>query len=904
MLSDVSFRLRSLLKRGKVEAELDDELRFHFEQQVEKLVRSGLAREEAARRARLLVGGMEQVKEECRDARGVELMDTLLQDVRYALRMLRQKPTFTIVAVLTLALGIGANTAISSIVNAVLLRSLPFPEPGRLVRIRFNNPGIGLQGVLYSVPELEDLRNRSGVFEYVAGTFRGSIDLSGGSQLSPQAQRLELIGANANYFSMLGATPQIGRLFGPEDAVPGYASSVVISDSLWRRNFAADPNVLGRSIRLDNEPYTIVGVLPPDFRNPSRSGRTSPHDVDVWLASGFTAPADPKPIRSNRAFPGVLGRLKKGITLEQAQARLTAMAIETRHEFPADYPPASQWTIVIQPLQEDMVGKVRPMLVVLQGAVILIVFIVSLNIANLLLARASGRQQEMAVRSALGASRGRIVRQMLTESVLLSTMGGSAGIAVAVAMLRFLPRFIPSSIPRLSEVSVDWTVLAFAVLISLLTGLLFGLAPAIHAARGDLSMATREGARGSGYSMKTGRFRDALIVAELAIAVVLMIGAGLLLRTFRDLLTEYPGFNPTQVVTANVNLPYPGDPRNDPYRTLARQVTFYRELGRGLNAIPGVERAGFVSHLPGASTAFNFALGIEDRPANSGDNLRAREIMVSPNYFQVMQTPLVRGRFFTETDEDGKPRVAIIDKSTALRYWPDRDPLGRRIRMGTGEWMTIVGMVADIKQDGLDVDGFPHIYAPMYQKFDPAEGYIFRDVAIVSRTSLPVSAIEPEIRRLVERLDPALPVYDVTSMNELLDRSLAAHRFSAQLVSGFAVLSLLLAAIGIYGVLAYMVGQRSREIGVRMALGASPLDIRKLILRRGAVLACAGVAAGVILSAFAVSMMASLLYGVRPHDPVVFVAVPLLLLAVAVLASYLPARRATKVDPMFALREA
>jgi len=896
MLSDFAFRLRSMLRRDRVESELDDELRFHFEQQVEKNLRSGVTREEALRRARLLFGGIDQVKEECREARGVQLIETLLQDIRYALRMLGQKPTFTVVAVLTLALGVGANAAIFSIVNAVLLRSLPFREPDRLVRILFSNPGTGLHGVLYSVPELEDLRNRAGVFEYVTGTERGSIDLTGG----PEAQRLEMLTASPNYFSMLGVTPQIGRLFGPQDVTPGFAPSVVISDDLWRRNFAANPNVLGRTIRLDNEAYAIVGVLPPDFRNP---GRTHSHDVEVWLASGFKADSDPKPVRSARSFPSAMGRLKRGITIEQAQARLTAMASEIRHDFPADYPPEGRWTIEIQPLQEALVGNIRPMLLVLQGAVVLIVLLVSVNIANLLLARASGRQQEMAVRSAMGASRGRIVRQMLTESLLLSIMGGAAGVALAIVALRFMVRFIPSSIPRLGEITVDWVVLTFALLISLLTGLLFGLAPAIQSARSTVSSASREGGRGTGYSVRTSRLRDALIVSELAIAVVLMIGAGLLLRTFLDLLKENPGFNPTQVVTANVNLPFPSDPRKDPYHTIAKQTAFYRELQRRMNAIPGVELAGFVSHLPAAVVGFHFALGIEDRPSNAGDDLRARDILVSPDYFKVMQAPLVRGHFFTEADENGKPRVAIIDESTARRYWPDRDPLGRRLRMGAGAWMTIVGIVNDIKQDGLDIDGVPHVYVPVYQEFDPAEGYVFRDFSIVLRTSLAASGLEPQIRHQVHSVDPTLPVYDVASMNELLDRSLGSRRFSAQLVGGFAVLSLLLAAIGIYGVLAYMVGQRSREIGLRMALGATREDILKLVLGKGAVLACGGVTAGVLLSASTAPMMASLLYGVRPHDAAVFLVVPLLFLAVALLASYLPARRATKVDAMFALRE-
>ena len=896
MFSDVISRLRSLLRRDRVEAELDDELRFHFDQQVQKNLHSGLTQAEAVRRARLFFGGLDQVKEECRDARGVQLLETLLQDVRYGLRMLRQKPTFTLVAVPTLALGVGANTAIFSIVNAVLLRALPFPEPGRLVRIYFNNPGTGLHGVLYSVPELEDLR-RSGVFEYVTGAERGSIDLTGGAEV----QRLEMVTANSNYFSMLGVTPQIGRLFGPQDDTPGFAPSAVISDSLWRHKFGGDPNIVGRTIRLDNDPYEIVGVLPPGFRHP---GRSQSHDVEVWLASGFKAASDPEPVRSARSFPGSLGRLKRSVAIEQAQAQLTAMAAEIRRDFPADYPAQAGWTIEIQPLQEDLVGKVRPMLLVLFGAVILIVLIVSLNIANLLLARASGRQQEMAVRSALGASRERIASQMLTESVLLSFLGGACGIAMAFGTLQFILHFVPPTIPRLSEVNIDWVVLGFALLISLLTGLLFGLAPALHVARSTLSSGMREGAGGSGYSVKTGRLRDSLIVSELALAVVLMIGAGLLVRTLQDLLKENPGFNPTQVVTASVNLPFPSDPKNDPYRTLAKQTAFYRELGRRLNALPGVQLAGFTSNLPASVNGFSFTLGIEDRPSNSEDDLRARDILVNPDYFRVMQAPLTQGRYFTEADEDGKQRVAIIDETTGRRYWPGRCPLGRRLRMGQGAWMTIVGVVKDIKQDGLDMDGVPHVYVPMYQEWDVSPGYVFRDFCIALRTPLAKSALEPEIRRQVASLDPKLPVYDVASMNELLDRSLASRRFSAQLVGVFAGVALVLAAIGIYGVLAYMVGQRSREIGLRMALGATREDILKLIFRKGAVLAAAGVTAGMILSALAVSMMASVLYGVRPHDPGIFLAVPVLLLAVAVLASYLPARRATKVDPLVALREA
>ena len=826
-------------------------------------------------------------------------MGTLLQDVRYGLRMLVRKPTFTIVAVLTLALGVGANTAIFSIVDAVLLRPLPYRDPDRLVRIFFNEPGVGLRDVRFSKPELDDLQTRAGVFEDVSPIFEGSENVTG----TQQPERVEGVNTSFSYFSMLGVIPQIGRLYGPQDFAPGFAPEAVVSDGLWRRAYGADPNVIGRTIRIDNDPLTIIGVLPPGFRHP---GPTISGDAEVFGAGGFTGDPFPPPMRGTRILVNGIGRLKPGLTLEQAQARLTAMAHELRHDFPADYPAQAQWTIEIQPLQETLVGKVRPMLLVLLGAVILIVFIVSLNIANLLLARASGRQQEMAVRSALGASRGRIVRQMLTESMLLSLIGGAAGIATAVGTLGFILRFVPSNVPRLNEVRIDWVVLAFALLISILTGLVFGLAPALHSAKGALSSAIREGGRGSGYSTKTGRLRDVLIVSELAFAVILMVGAGLLLRTLRDLLQENPGFNPTQVVTANMQLPNPNETEMDPYLDVPRRATFDRELLRRMKAIPGVELAAITSALPTTNTnpnavggLANEGLVIEDRPVESLQDLRAERIRISPDYFKVLQSALLRGRSFTEGDEDGKPLVAIIDESTAHKFWPTSDPLGRRVRFKrdpTKPWTTVVGIVKDIKSDGLDIDGVPHIYVSTYQDSS-------KRLSVVLRTSLPATLLEPQLRHEIQSIDPGLPVFNVSSMNDVLDRSLASRRFSADLVGGFAGLAVLLASIGIYGLFAYMVGQRSREIGIRMALGAQRDDILRMFLRKGVALAGVGIVAGVVVSASTASLMASLLYGVRPHDPAVFLIVPLLLFAVAVLASYLPARRATKVDPMIALRE-
>jgi|SRR5579864_961537 len=903
-LRDFAHRFRSSFANADADQELQAEMETHLALAIEENIRRGMTPGDARRQALVRFGGTEQAKQQHREARGLpgfgEIAETTWQDVGYGIRMLRKKPGFTLVAILTLALGVGATTAIFSIVNAVLLRPLPYRNPDRLVKVIFSNPGVGLRDIPASIPEYEDLKNRSNVFEEVCGIGGGSVNLTGGDQ----PERLDFVAVHPNYFSMLGATPQIGRLFGSQDFALGFAPVVVISDDLWHREFGADRNIVGHTLRLDNDAYTVIGVLPPSFRHPD-AGR----NVEAFLTAGFSDDPAPKPARSTRVLPSVIGRLKPGITFEQAQARLTAMAAQLRHDFPTDYPALAQWTVEIQPLQEFLVGKVQRMLLVLLGAVLLIVLIVSLNLANLLLARASGRQQEMAVRQALGATRSRMIRQMLTESVLLSAIGGGAGVLTAFLVLRSIVHFVPANVPQLNQIRIDWVVLAFSLGVSVVTGLIFGLAPALHSAKVAVSSAIREGARGTGYSGKTNRIRDGLIISELALAVMLMISAGLLLRTLRDLLEQDPGFNPSHVVTANLWLPVPNDPKADPYSGLEKQSPFNRELLRRMNGIPGVDLAAITANLPTAryndGDLLVTALMIEDHPVESSQDLRAEGIRVSSDYFKLMQVPLVRGRFFNEGDVDGKEPVAIIDEATARRYWPERDPIGRQLRFGqdpaasriTQPWRTVVGVVKDIKQDGLDSNGIPHIYVAVYQ-------YPGRSLSIALRTSLPATMLESQIRQQVQGIDPGLPVFHVSTMDDVLDTSLAPRRFSADLVSGFAGLALLLASIGIYGLLAYMVGQRSREIGLRMALGARRGDIVKLILGKGFVLAVVGIVAGIVLAASGASAMASLLYGVRPHDPAVFIAVPLVLLVIAVLASYIPARRAAKVDPVTALREA
>jgi putative ABC transport system permease protein len=827
-------------------------------------------------------------------------MEILFNDIRYAFRIMRKSPGFTLIIILTLALGIGANTSIFSIVNAVLLRSLPYYDPSRLVKITFNNPGIGLRDIPFSVPELEDLKSRAGVFEEVSVVLSGPTNLTG----AKQPEHLEMLEVSPNYFSMLGTTPEIGRLFGPQDFALGFAEATVISDGLWRRSYGGDPNILGKRLRMDNDPYTIVGVVPAGFRHP---GTTVAKDVEVWVTCGFSGDPYPKPARNVKVAREAIGRLKPGIDVTQAQARLTAMASELRTDFPNDYPPEAKWSIEIQPLQDALVGNVRPQLLVLMAAVVLVVLIASVNIANLLLARASGRQREMALRMALGAGRTRMVRQMLTEALVLSFISGVAGVLAAKLTLSFILRFVPASVPRLAEVGVDRTVLLFALLISIFTGIIFGLAPAFQAMKADMTAAIREGAQGSGYSAKTFRLRSLLIVSELALAVVLMVGAGLLLRTFWGLIQENPGFNPSRVVTASFYLPNPNDPKTDVlYGDFSKRTSFFRDVIRRVATIPGIDRAAMTSDLPGARPTTTAALVIEDRAADSSQGVTAEVIRVSPDYFMLMQCPLIRGRFFLESDESGKQEVAIIDETTARRYWSGIDPVGRRFRMGVNPrlpWVTVVvvvvGIVKDMKQDGLDTDSVPHIFRPIYQQ-SPLRS---RAVSVVARTPLPASLLESQIRKEIQTLDPALPVFNVRSMNDVMDASIAPRRFSAELVGVFAAVAMLLSSIGIYGLLAYMVGQRSREIGIRVALGAQGPDILKLILGKGLLLAGTGIAIGLILSAISVPMIAGLLYGVHPIDVIVFVTVPLILLVVALLATYIPARRATIVDPIIALHE-
>jgi putative ABC transport system permease protein len=778
-------------------------------------------------------------------------------------------------------------------VNAVLLQSLPYREPDQLVKVMFNKPGVALRDIPFSYPEFDDLEKKADVFDQVSVVWPSSGNLTGGKE----PVRLELLAVSPGYFSLLGAVPQKGRLFDSRDSVLGFAPVAVISDSLWHRAYGADPNIIGRTLEIDTDPYTIIGILPPHFRHP---GRTVAGDVEVWLVSGFGA--DPfTPERNARQMPGAIGRLKPGLGLQQAQTRLNVFSAAIRKDYASDYAAHEKWAIEIQPLRESLVGNVRPMLVVLLAATILIVLIASVNVANLLLLRASARRRERAVMLALGASPSRLLRQAMTESLLLSLIASVAGILFAAFSLKLIVRLLPSQIPRVNTISIDWTVLAFALMVSIITGVAFSLAPALAGAKIDLFTAINEGSGGSGYGTRTSRFRGALIVSETALAMVLMVGAGLLLRTFWELLQEKPGFNPSKVVAAGMWLPSPNDPKTSKYLTVELQTSFVRKVLQRLNALPGIEAAAITSSLPAsAGPTATASISIEGRKVESSEDLKAEVIRVTPAYFNVMDTPLLQGRAFSENDEAGKEVVAIIDRSTAARYFPGVDPVGRHLSVGArgvvrGTMTTVVGVIHDIKHDGLDKDGVPHIYMSVYQ--NPGKA-----LNIVMRTSLPASDLAPLVRQEVQSVDPGLPVFAIQGMDAVIQESLLPRRFAAQLVGSFAVLALLLAAVGIYGLLGYMVSQRSREIGIRIAMGAQRAHVFRLIVGQGLFLAGCGIGIGLLCAFVVAPMIASLLYGIHPINAAVFIVVPLILLGIAFVASYIPARRASKVDPIYVLR--
>jgi putative ABC transport system permease protein len=822
------------------------------------------------------------------------MLTTIWHDLRYAARMLRNRPGFTAVAIVTLSLGIGANTAIFSVVDAVLLRPLPFPNPEKIALVRDDLTGRQAQNVGLSVDELKDLQERSGVFEQLSAVWPVDANLTG----SDRPERIELLAVSPNYFSLLGANAQLGRVFGPQDETPGFAEGVVISEGLWRRVFGSDPNILGRKIYADSDLYTVVGVMPPGFRHP---GQTLRNEVEMWATAGFSANPFGPPVRAQRILPGAIGRIKPELTVQQAQAKIDSFVANLRNEFPKEYPAEAGWNVRLLPAHETMVGNVQSTLLLLLGAVGLVLLIGSVNVANLLLARSSGRQREMAVRLAMGAGRGRLIAQLLTESLLLSFIGGAVALLIVVAMKSVLLSLVPADIPRLNEVEVNAGLLAFVFLISTVTGLLFGLIPALQASRPDLVVNLKEGTQGAGSGARHHRFRGALVVVEFALSLILMIAAGLLLRSFGRLVAVNPGFDSSNVLLARIWLPVPNNPDLDPYRPPAKRAAFVKEVLRRSSELPGVQYAavGAGNGVPLMDTNQPGSFTIENEPVTDGNLPRTKFSSVSADYFRVLGTPLIRGRYFTAADDENAPRVALIDEALAQRYFSNTDPIGKRIKPGRREsnstWLTIVGLVGNIKSEGFDQPDQPHLYIPILQN----PGYA---MAVYVRTNGNPAGLTNALRQQVQAVDPNLPLFGERTMDDLVAASLAQRRFAMQVVGLFGVLALFLAAIGIYGVMAYSVTQRTREIGIRLALGASTANILSWLLRQGMRLTFIGVAVGLVGAFVLTRLLRTLLFGIAPTDVATYIVLTMLLAMVALLACYIPARRATKVDPLVALR--
>jgi len=822
-------------------------------------------------------------------------MHTIFHDLRYAARMLKNRPGFTLVAVITLSLGIGANTAIFSVVNAVVLNPLPFPHPEQIVLVRDDLTGRQLEDIGLSVDELKDFQERSGVFDQISAVWSVDANLTG----SDRPERVELLAVSPNYFSLLGANAQLGRVFGPQDQAQGFAEGIVISNGLWHRLFGADSNVLGRKVYADTDAYTVIGVMPKGFRHP---GKTLRNEVDMWGTAGFAANPFPNPpVRGQRMLPGAIGRLKDGLTVEQAQAKLDAFTAELKNQFPKDYPSELGWTVRLLPAREALVGNVQRTLMVLLGAVGLVLLIGCVNIANLLLARASGRRREMAIRLALGAGRRRLIAQLLTESLLLSFLGGAIALIVVASVMKLLIGFLPPGIPRLNEIGISAPVLGFVFLISTVTGLLFGLVPALQTSRPEIVGNLKEGTLGSGTGVSHQHFRSGLVVVEFALSLVLMIAAGLLLRSFGRLLEVNPGFDAKNVLLSRIWLPVPNNPEKDPYRDPVKRAGFIKEVLQRASGLPGVRHAAISAGngvpLLGPHNSNGFM--IEGQASADNTVPTAQGNAVSPDFFSALSIPLIRGRVFTAGDDQSATNVLVVDEAFAKRYFANQDPVGHRLKPGgrasNAPWFTVVGVVGNIKSDGFDQPDQPHIYVPIFQR----PGYA---MAVYLQTDLDPMTFAKTLREQVQAVDPNLPVFGERSMESVVSDSLGQRRFAMQVVALFGVLALLLASIGIYGVMAYSVNQRTREIGIRVALGASTGAIMRWVLRQGLILIVVGVSTGLLAAFGLMRLLRSLLFGVAATDLVTYAALAAVLAAVALVACYIPARRATKIDPLKALR--
>jgi putative ABC transport system permease protein len=894
-------RLSNFAAGRRADQRLREEIAEHLAFQTEENRRAGMSPDEARRQAALKLGSAEAIREHQHDEQSLPLIENLLFDLRYAIRMLLRSPGFSFIAIATVALGVGATTAIYSVIDATLLHPLPYPYPSELIHVQDDLPGIGAQDVGTSIPEWRDLES-SGIFQSVAIAGHGAdVNLTGGSQ----PERLGFKAVTPNYFAVLGVNAQLGRTFDPQDTTPGYNLEVVLSDGLWRREFGADPRIIGKELRLDNDVYQVVGVMPRGFRD---QGSTSDEqNVDLWLGAGYSGLPFRPPQRDLRLNRAVVARLKPELSIAAAQAHLDALVASLKKQYPADYPAQDAWTVRMIPLSETVVGGVRQSLILLFGAVGLVLLISCVNVANLLLARASARGREIAVRQALGAQRTRLIRQFLVETLLLFLMGGIAGFAILFFSRKFLLQLVPESLPHLNDISINWGVLLFSLAVSVVAGIVFGLAPAWLMSRFDVNSTLRKEGRGSSGSRERSRARQILVISELALSLVLMVAAGLLLRSFWELFTVQPGFNPDRVMSIQTWLPGPNDPSADKYRSATQESVLLREILRRSRTLPGVEEAavGDSSALPlGHSEPDPLPLVREGIEMSENQAPVIDSPIVSPEYFHLLGIPLLRGRVFTDQDVANTPQIAVINQAAARVWWPNQDPLGKRVRLRLDSrevsssaqppWTTIVGVIADARTESLADAAIPQIYRSVYQH--PA-----KDLAIILRGAIDPSAIFVQARAQIQSVDPELPVFQAETLNEVLSTSLSVRRFSMEMVAFFAATALLLAGLGIYGTISYLVNEQRREIAIRLALGAQRGTILKMVLRRGLGLAAAGAGLGVT-GAFIVShLMAGLLFGVSPTDLPTFVGVTVVLTAVALAASCIPALRAMRLDPITTL---
>jgi len=820
-------------------------------------------------------------------------MRTLAKDVAYAVRMLAKSPGFSLAAILSLAIGIGANTSIFSILDGLLLRPLPYKDAGRLVILWNRSPGLNITEDWFSTAQYFDIKTGHHGFEQVAIAIGGNDNLTSHGE----PERVGTIRISSNLLPMLGQSAALGRTFSADEDSPGRPATALLSHGMWERHYGADPRILGQSVTLNGLPYEVVGIMPPSFSLPREVLPTlgGAEQADILLP--LPLPADAAQNRDHEDY-NIMGKLKPGVSAAQAQAEMDTITARLRHDHPQTYPPNGGLTFGIVPLLEQVVGDARPALFVLLGAVGFVLVIACANVANLLLARAVARQKEIAIRTALGASRWRIVQQLLTESVLLSLCGGALGVLLAFWSLHWIQILGPKSVPRIHDIGIDSAALLFTFLLSLGSGTLFGLAPALRISRLNVNATLQDASRGSaGTSAVWGRgnhLRRLLVVAELALCVMVLIGAGLLIRSFGRLQHVSPGFNARNVLTLELTLN--GPKYKDPQAVLAT----YRDLWKRVEALPGVTASGGVSALP-MSQMFEWGpITVEGRVLPPGENfINADQHMVSGHYFSAMEIPLRSGRFFNQQDNTTSPKVVIVDEYMARQLWPDQNPIGQRIHYGglsdNEPWETVVGVVGRVKQYTLDADSRIALYRPQTQ-------YPTGTMNVVLRTGADPAALTSAVKQQIRALDSDLPLYNVRTMEQRMEESLARRRFSMLLLALFACVALALATIGTYGVMAYLVNQGTREIGIRIALGATQMGIVRLVVWKGMALALSGVAVG-LAGAFALSrLMRSLLFGVSPADPLTFVAISLLLAFVTLLASYIQAHRAAHIDPIVSLR--